>query len=183
VALRAASEPPELPTGISAVTMMSTSAAITARRAMGPMRSLRRKAPWIYPRPCGAKLDRPGSLEGMRKVWVLDTETKGTGAEVRPLETMQDGSDPSSAPVIVRPKPEPDAPEPAGPRPPRRFKVVDVMTRQVLLDDADARAVADALKDVRSMVDVGIYTRDTETGAWRRLSHGEKSVVWKLRGH
>jgi hypothetical protein len=117
----------------------------------------------------------------MRKVWVLDTETKGTGAEVRPLEKVQEGSGRSSAPVIVRPKAEAEAPEPLGPRTPRRFKVVDAMTRQVLAEDVDARATAAVLKGIRSVVDVAIYVLDEETSTWRRLSHGEKSVVWNAR--
>jgi hypothetical protein len=74
----------------------------------------------------------------MAKRWVLSTETKGTGAEMVPLDKAHDGSGPR-APVIVKPpRPVPEKPpEPIGPR---RFKVVDVMTRQVLSEDAGTRA-------------------------------------------
>ena len=78
------------------------------------------------------------------KVWVLDTETKGTGAQMVPLESTLKQPQPKEHlldPKMRRQKPEPDARPPA----PRRFKVVDVSTRQVLADDADARMTLELL--------------------------------------
>ncbi len=52
----------------------------------------------------------------MGKVWVLDTETKGTGANVVPLEKAQQRPEPADR--GERPKREPAQPRVA-PRPPR----------------------------------------------------------------
>src|SRR2546422_1020010 len=79
----------------------------------------------------------------MRKVWVLDTETKGTGAEMVPLEKVLEKGSTSGRGVIVPREPAPRPAEPAGPKTPPRFKVVDVMTRQVLAEAADTRAAGD----------------------------------------
>jgi hypothetical protein len=56
----------------------------------------------------------------MAKVWVLDTETKGTGANVVPLETVQRRPEPPSKPV-PKPSTRPDGEAPrrrARPKPP-----------------------------------------------------------------
>src|SRR3954454_23381205 len=98
----------------------------------------------------------------MAKTWVLDTETKGTGAHVVPLEDARPKRPPAKVEVPRKPRPRPQpAPEPRRPRaraesrqtpPPRpppapeprrppRFKVVDVMTRATLAEDVDGRAL------------------------------------------
>ena len=56
------------------------------------------------------------------------------------------------------------------------------MTRQVLADDADARATVAALEDVRSVVDVLVDVWDPEAGQWRRLTLGEQKTLWGFRG-
>ena len=120
----------------------------------------------------------------MRKTWVLDTETKGTGANVIPLEKKLQRPDPgrSPEPVFVPPKPRrPPAPPPAPRRPPR-FRVVDVMTGQALTEDADGRATVDVLKGVRSVVDVRISRWDHDAERWRPLSLAEQRAIWELRG-
>ena len=58
----------------------------------------------------------------MAKTWVLDTETKGTGAQMVPIEKVHGGPAKGgrSAIVVQDPKPRPERPpEPKGPR---RFK-------------------------------------------------------------
>jgi hypothetical protein len=110
---------------------------------------------------------------------VLDTETKGTGANMVPLERiLRKGSDrvPGFAVPPRRPREEP---VPESPKP-HRFRVIDVMTRQVLAEDVDARKALDTLRGVRSIVDVTIYARD-EDGDWRRLTFGEAKALWDLR--
>ena len=92
----------------------------------------------------------------MGKTWVLHTETKGTGAQVVPLESVTKRSS-VQAPVFVPREPAPREPEAVKPRPPRRFRVVDVMTRQALADDVGAREAVEALRDVRSIVDVNVF--------------------------
>src|SRR3954469_2321439 len=105
----------------------------------------------------------------MGKVWVLDTETKGTGAAMVPLEKVEKW--PAPKPRRRRPRAEPRerraAPEPARPE---RFKVGDVMTRQPLIEGAGARETVDALADVRSLVDVSIYAWNEHAHDWQRLS-------------
>jgi hypothetical protein len=114
------------------------------------------------------------------KRWVLDTETKGTGAQMVPLDKAGGGSGPRG-PVVVR---EPRAPRPKPPpeRKPRRFKVIDVMTRQALADDVDLRGAVDALERARSVVDVNVYSWDDASGDWVQLSQGDRGRLWDLRG-
>jgi hypothetical protein len=118
----------------------------------------------------------------LAKVWVLDTSTKGTGAEMVPLEKREDaGAQGRSALVLEnRDKPAPQkAPEPRGPR---KFRVVDVMTRQVLAEDAPVRATVDLLEGVRSIVDVSIYVWEEKVKAWQQVSEREKHMLWGFRG-
>ena len=115
---------------------------------------------------------------GSANVWVLDTQTKGTGANMVPLESvLKKGSDsvPGFALPDLKPPPEPE------PRKPRRFKIVDVMTRRVLAENADARATLDALRDVRSIVDVTVYIWEPDAERWRMLSFTETRALWDRR--
>ncbi len=113
----------------------------------------------------------------MAKTWVLQTETKGTGATMVPIErTAKSASAP--APVYVPRAPEPREPEPPRPRTPRRFRVVDVMTRETLIDDAPAAAAIEALKDVRSTVDVTISLWDEHRERWRPLTLSEQRALF-----
>jgi hypothetical protein len=116
-----------------------------------------------------------------KRIWVLDTETKGTGAQMVPLEqVLKDPSTPGP-PLFVPPKRRPDAePEPE-PKPPRRFRVIDVMTREVLAEDADGRALVDALAGVPSVVDVHISVWDPDDERWRLLTFAEQKAIWALR--
>ena len=117
----------------------------------------------------------------MRKVWVLDTETKGTGAEMVPLEKVQKKPAPSGEPSFVPPKRRPREPDPAEPRAPRRFKVVDVATREELADGALARETLSVLGDVRSSVDVHVYVWEPDDDRWRLLTLAEQRTLWERR--
>jgi len=68
----------------------------------------------------------------MAKIWVLDTETKGTGANMVPLEKVLKKPAPADQRIlrVPRPKGADDVPghESPMPREPHRFRVVDVMT-------------------------------------------------------
>jgi hypothetical protein len=116
----------------------------------------------------------------MGKVWVLDTETKGTGAQMVPLESVLKKPAPRE-PIFVPPKRGERPPEKPAPKPQREFKVVDVVTRQVLAEDAGARATIDLLKTLKSVVDVRIYSRERGADAWQLLSFGEQRALWDLR--
>jgi hypothetical protein len=118
----------------------------------------------------------------MPKVWILDTETKGTGANMVPLDRVL--KKPGSGAVEGFHLPPLKPPEPASetPRAPRRFKVVDVLTREVLADGADARATVELLEGVRSVVDVTIWVWQPEEERWRMLSLEETRALWDYRG-
>jgi hypothetical protein len=114
-----------------------------------------------------------------RKVWVLDTETKGTGAEMVPLETRAAAA--GRGALVVKP-PKPAAEPPAVKRRPHRFKVVDVLTRQTLIEDADLRATLELMRGLRSVVDIDVFARVEEGDDWRHLSQHERRLLWERRG-
>ena len=123
----------------------------------------------------------------MARKWVLDTETKGTGAEMVPLEKVLERRRSSRAVEDEQPRRrsrprrrEPRAPEPQ-PRRPRRFKVVDVMTRQPLAEDVGIREALEVLADARSVVDVIVYAWDRERADWRPLTMREQKLLWESR--
>jgi hypothetical protein len=101
-----------------------------------------------------------------------------------PLEKILRKPDPKPerrfvAPTI-EPTPESD-PEPA-PKPAPTFRVIDVMTGQVLAERGGTRETVEVLEGRRSVVDVTIDVWDPEAESWHRLTHGERKVLWELRG-
>ena len=118
----------------------------------------------------------------MGRVWVLDTGTKGTGAEMVPLEKVLHGPNSARKRPLVAPKPEPQPEKAAAPRRPPRFKVVDVMSRRVLAEGTTTRGTIDVLEQARSIVDVTLYVWEHEAAGWRMLSHRERRLLWELRG-
>ncbi|MFZ0041316.1 MAG: hypothetical protein WAK93_08420 [Solirubrobacteraceae bacterium] len=116
----------------------------------------------------------------MAKTWVLDTETKGTGARMVPLESLT--KRPSAAEPVLAPRQPVRPPEPEGPKPraPHKFKIVDLMSRQMLADGASTREAVDVLGDVRSVVDVSVYSWDEERARWRLLTLPERRALWEL---
>jgi hypothetical protein len=115
----------------------------------------------------------------MAKKWVLRTETKGTGAQMVPLESITERSSATQPVFVPREAPRRPEQEPK-PREPRRFRVVDVMTRRPLIDDGGTRETVDALKQVRSIVDVNVYLWHEEEDRWRLLSLAEQRAMWDL---
>jgi hypothetical protein len=116
-----------------------------------------------------------------RKVWVLDTETKGTGAEMVPLDKVL-RKPTSGEPLYVPPKREPRPPKEPEPKRPRSFKIVDVTTGEVLGEHLNTRAAIAALEDVDSVVDVRIYAWDHGSERWILLTLGEQKALWEFRG-
>jgi hypothetical protein len=121
-----------------------------------------------------------------RTAWVLDTETKGTGAEMVPLERLEERKRLKGERErlrVIGPKAEPaDEPvAPEAPRAPRRFRIVSVLTRQVLADDAGITEALRALRDVTSIVDVNVYVWDPAEEDWRPLKLSERRALWGLR--
>jgi hypothetical protein len=82
------------------------------------------------------------------------------------------------APRSRRPAPEPAEP---GPRPPRRFKVVDIATREVLAEDAGARDTVELLGGLCSSTDVNVQVWEPADERWRLLTLGEKQLLWERR--
>src|SRR4051812_22274968 len=117
----------------------------------------------------------------MGRTWVLDTETKGTGAQMVPLEKVLKKPAPTSEPLFVPPPRKPREPKPVEPAAPRRFRVVDVMTRAVLADGVGTREALSILHDVRSTVDVQVYLWQPKAERWRLLTLPELRTLWELR--
>lgn len=114
---------------------------------------------------------------------MLDTQTKGTGATMVPLDSVlrKPGSD--AVPGFVLPELKPPVPGPGPTRSPLEFKVVDVMTRELLAEHADTRTTLRALAQVRRIVDVTIYGWEPTAEHWRKLTFSEVSALWEYRGH
>jgi hypothetical protein len=116
-----------------------------------------------------------------RRLWVLDTATKGTGAQMVPLDSVQAKPAAKPEPLVVPPKPRPRAKKPPPPRAPRRFRVVDVVTRELLADDAGGRETLEALGRVAHSVDVNVFVWAEKAQTWRLLSMAEQAALWERR--
>jgi hypothetical protein len=122
-----------------------------------------------------------------RTAWVLDTETKGTGAEMVPLERLEERKRLSGERERIRvvgPKAEPAGGpvfESDEPRVPRRFRILDVRSRQALADDVGISEALEALRGVGSVVDVNVFVWDSDEEEWRPLKMSERRRLWKLR--
>ena len=116
----------------------------------------------------------------MAKTWRLDTETKGTGAHIAPLEKAPAAAEKELATVTLeRPPRIIEEPEPLGPL---TFKVLDIRSSQVLAEGTDTRATIELLQDVRSMLDVRIYVWMQRAARWRLLTLQEQRALWRFRG-
>lgn len=116
----------------------------------------------------------------MGKTWILHTETKGTGAEMVPLERVTKRARAAKEQPFVAPKPRIKEPDQPTPKVPHRFRVVNLMTRETLADDVGVRDALDALDGIRSVVDVNIFVWDEQRERWRLLTFSEKHALWKL---
>jgi hypothetical protein len=118
-----------------------------------------------------------------RRAWILDLDPSGTGAEMRPLDSVlrEPEAEPDLA-LVRRPPAEPaDDDKPPEPAAPHRFKVVDVLSGQVRVEDAGARATVTLLKGVRSIGDVRVYVWEPDGERWRLLTLAEQRALWALR--
>jgi hypothetical protein len=117
----------------------------------------------------------------MPKVWVLDSETKGTGAHVAPLEAKPPSAARERELVLVPlERPPRPAPEPQ-PRRPRHFKIVDVRSNTALAEDVTARGAIETLERVRSIVDAHVYVWEPRAERWRLLTLDEQRAMWQFR--
>jgi hypothetical protein len=118
----------------------------------------------------------------LTKTWVLDTETKGTGANMVPLEKRTTKREQSRDALYVPRKQSPPPAKPTAPKPARKFKVVDVVSRQVLTEGTDTRRTVDVLESVRSIVDIQVYVWQPVREKWRMLGLDEVRLLWDRRG-
>ena len=118
----------------------------------------------------------------MAKTWVLDTETKGTGAAMVPIEKTRSQPRRERDLALVElggpAKAEPTETPPA----PARFKVVDVLSAQTLAENVGAREAVHALEGLRSVLDARISVWSPERGRWRLLTLEEAKALWAFRG-
>jgi len=113
------------------------------------------------------------------KTWVLDTETKGTGAHIAPLKAERASSQPELATVTFERPPRPvRAPVPPAPR---TFKVLDVLGARTLAEGVDARETLTLLAGMRSVLDARVYVWAPSTERWRLLTLEEHKALWKMR--
>jgi hypothetical protein len=118
----------------------------------------------------------------MAKTWVLDTETKGTGAEMVPIEKTRRRPGRERDLALVELGGPARAEQGEAPRTPSRFKVVDVMSARTLAEDAGAREAVRALERLRSVLDARISVWSEERGRWRLLTLEEAKALWAFRG-
>jgi hypothetical protein len=116
----------------------------------------------------------------MAKKWVLDSETKGTGAHIAPLAPERARERERDLELVTLERPARQTPEPA-PREPLKLKVVDVLGARVLGEDIDLRETVRLLQGMRSALDARIYARERDTGRWRLLGLDEVKALWRFR--
>lgn len=121
-------------------------------------------------------------MELMAKTWILDTETKGTGAHMVPLEKALKRPSSEKELALIELERPPRATEPVEPLGPREFKIVDIRSSRVLAEGVDANAAVDVLEGVGSVVDVRIYVWMREAKRWRLLTLAEQKTLWGFRG-
>jgi hypothetical protein len=115
------------------------------------------------------------------KTWVLDTETKGTGAHMAPLRSARSDRDAQrelSLTTLKRPTQPARPPEPP---PPLRFRVVDVMSGRVLAEDVGAREAVRVLEGMRSSLDSRVSVWSAQAGRWRLLGLEQQRELWGFR--
>jgi hypothetical protein len=120
-------------------------------------------------------------LSVMAKIWRLDTETKGTGAHVVPLEKAPErtAQDEELATITLeRPPRRIEQPPPLGPL---TFKVLDIRSGKVLAEGTETRETIDLLAGVRSVLDVRIYVWMQRANRWRLLTLDEQRALWRFR--
>jgi hypothetical protein len=117
----------------------------------------------------------------MAKIWRLDTETKGTGAHVVPLEKAPEraaGDEELATITLQRPPRRIEQPPPLGPL---TFRVLDIRSGEVLAEGTDTRETIDLLMGVRSVLDVRIYVWMQRADRWRLLTLDEQRALWRFR--
>jgi len=117
----------------------------------------------------------------MAKTWILDTETKGTGAHIAPLPRGRAASPRErglDTVTLRRPERPVAQPEPASAP---TFRVVDVLGARVVAEHVDTRAAISALAGMRSVHDARVYAWVPASRRWRLLTLAEQRSLWDMR--
>jgi hypothetical protein len=115
------------------------------------------------------------------KTWLLDTETKGTGAHVVPLDSVLKEPTAEQDLAIVALERPPRATKSAEPRAPLAFKVIDIMSGRLLAEGIGTRAAVELLEGMRSVLDVRLYVWMQYEERWRLLTLDEQKALWGFR--
>ncbi len=118
----------------------------------------------------------------MAKTWVLDTETKGTGAEMVPIEKTRARPSRERDLALVELGGPAKAQATESPPAPNLFKVVDVLSARTLAENVGTREAVRALEGLRSVLDARISVWSPERGRWRILTLEEAKALWSFRG-
>jgi hypothetical protein len=124
------------------------------------------------------------TVKVMAKTWVLDTETKGTGAHMVPLEKLlrRASEEHDLATFTFKREPEPAVEREPDPAPAPRFRVVDVFSGRELGRDVDVRATVGLLEGRSSVLDSRVYVWVPSSERWRLLTLDEHKLLWRYRG-
>jgi hypothetical protein len=120
----------------------------------------------------------------MAKTWVLDTETKGTGANMVPLEAVlrRPGARRGLSTVALAPKQRSAPADSPEPRVPLRFRVVDVLGGRELARDVGVETALQLLEQMRTVLDARVYVWMADRRSWRLLTLDEHKLLWRFRG-
>ena len=114
------------------------------------------------------------------KTWVLDTETKGTGAHIAPLpDAARKGAGEAELALVQLTRPQ-RTPRPSEPPAKTTFKVVDVLGGEVLGENLDAREAVQTLAGMRSALDARVYLRRGSEARWRLVGLADTRRLWTL---
>src|SRR3954452_16033906 len=94
---------------------------------------------------------------------------------------VENPEEPERGKVWVPPKRRPKPAKPPAPRAPRRFRVLDVVTRRVLQEDAGVRETLTLLGRIKRMNDVNISVWEPRDERWRLLHIDEQRLLWDRR--
>jgi hypothetical protein len=72
--------------------------------------------------------------------------------------------------------------EPPEPPAPLLFKLVNVLSAEVLAEGIGARDTVELLERMSSVLDVRIFQWMAKTGRWRLLTLDESKALWQFRG-
>jgi hypothetical protein len=117
------------------------------------------------------------------KTWILDTETKGTGAHMVPLESaLRRAKEEHDLATVTLKRPPARAAEPAPEAAPLRFKVVDIFSAHELARDVGVQEAVRLLEPMSSVLDARIYVWMPGAARWRLLTLDEHKLMWRFRG-